>query len=58
MLKVQKCHYLLDMLLCLGDDVKHGGAEYSTDNIRYHLYVDVVDAHVASDGSLLKWVRK
>ena len=37
-------------------DVVHSGAEYSADNIRYHLYIDVRDKHVASEGTHVHWV--
>lgn len=36
-------------------DVIHAGCEYSTDNMRLHIYMDVVGIHVAKEGTQVKW---
>lgn len=36
-------------------DCVHGGAEYMKDNIRYHLYIDVEEKHVARHGEAVSW---
>ena len=42
----------------LRGDVLHSGSEYKNDNIRYHLYMDVKNVHVAEDGTQLQWSAK
>ena len=37
-------------------DVRHSGSEYKTDNIRYHLYVDVLHDHEARKGTHVQWI--
>lgn len=36
-------------------DVLHSGSEYDTDNMRLHIYMDVVGFHVAKEGKDVKW---
>jgi hypothetical protein len=38
-------------------DVTHSGSEYKYDNIRYHLYIDVINKHEASKGTLIRWKK-
>ena len=38
-------------------DVRHSGSEYATDNIRYHLYVDVVHEHEVRQGTHVQWIK-
>lgn len=38
-------------------DVVHSGSEYKYDNIRFHMYMDVVGSeHIAGKGKSIQWV--
>jgi hypothetical protein len=37
--------------------VRRSGSEHATDNIRFHLYVDVVYEHEARQGTHVQWIK-
>jgi len=42
--------------IILRGNVAHSSSEYEVDNIRYHIYMDVADEHVAQEGTHVHWL--